>query len=80
MKTMKTQEFVKLFIEELEIENSEINLDTELSTIEEWNSMAVMLVIAIADDHFGVQLKNEDIQKATNIRSLTEIIGIKNFE
>ena len=60
--------------------------DTDLSTIvaetkfrelDEWGSMSVLSLIAMADDEYGVELEPEDIRKAQTIQDLFNIIQEK---
>ncbi|MEI7675359.1 MAG: acyl carrier protein [Bacteroidales bacterium] len=77
---MKKEEFIKLFIEELEIQNEDINLDTELKSIEEWDSMAAMVILALAKTHFNVLLTNADIKEFKTVYSIINKIGLDKFE
>jgi len=76
---MTKEEFIELFIEELEIEDTSVTLDTELDSIDEWDSMAVMVTIGLAADNFGTKLTNDDIKSLTTVNSLIEKIGLDKF-
>lgn len=76
---MTKEEFIALFKEEVEIEE-EMNEFTELTTIEEWDSMAAMVVVSIADEHFNVKLSAEEIGKLNKMTDLIEAIGVEKFD
>ena len=77
---MTKQEFIELFVEELEIEETELTLDTQLSDIEEWDSMGIMLTIGLVSQKFNVKLVNNDMKELTTLGSLVERIGSEKFE
>ncbi len=77
---MKTQEFINLFIDELEIENKEITPSTELSSLEEWTSMGMMIAIGLAADNFNVVLKGNDLKKMRTVKDFMEEVGLEKFE
>jgi acyl carrier protein len=72
---MEAKEFLELFIEEVEVEDTDVSLDTPLSDIEEWDSLAVMTVISIADEHFGKKLNASDIKTAVSINDLYQLLN-----
>ncbi|MCT4636129.1 MAG: acyl carrier protein [Bacteroidales bacterium] len=77
---MKTQEFIDLIVEELEIEDNVITESTTLDSIEEWDSMAELVIISIADSKFDVKLKSKDISAFKTIHDIMNGIGLDKFE
>lgn len=77
---MKTQEFIDLIVEELEIEDNVITESTALDSIEEWDSMAELVIISIADSKFDVKLKSKDISVFKTIHDIMNGIGLDKFE
>lgn len=77
---MKKQEFIDLFVEELEIEETTVTLSTRLSSLQEWDSMGVMIAIGLASDNFDVILKNDDFKDIKTVKGFMEKIGIEKFE
>lgn len=75
---MKKAEFIKQLSEELELE-TEITLETNFKDLEEWDSMAVMILIGFVSDTFGVTLNTESISHLTTFNSLIERIGEEKF-
>lgn len=71
---MKQQDFINIFIEELEIENSVIG-ETKLSDIAEMDSVGRMLLIGLADEHFGKKLLGEQIDSFSTMFDLMNFLG-----
>ena len=82
MGKIKTEDFIKELKEALEIEdeNQEITLETNLKDLEEYDSLSVLSIIAMIDKNFGKQIPSVDFIKITTIKSLMDLIGKDNFE
>lgn len=57
----------------------DIGIDTVLSDLESYDSLAVLGIIAMADGSFGMKLTAEDFAKVTTVFSLMEVIGLDKF-
>ncbi len=77
---MKIEEFIDLFVEELEIEDIEVTQDTELSSLAEWDSMAVLAVIAIASENFNVKITAMQLKDVKLLKDIINLIGAEQFE
>jgi len=77
---MKIQDFIDVLKENLEIEDIDVSEDTDLRTLENYDSMAVLSIIALIDEHFGKKLKGEEFKTITTVKSLMILIGMENFE
>ncbi len=75
---MTNQEFCSNLAEELELE-VEINLSTNLKELEEWDSMAAMLLIGFVSNEFNVTLTSDDLKEITTVDSLINRIGQDKF-
>ena len=82
MKEMKTEDFINELKDALEIEDEdqEITLETDLRYVEEYDSLSVLAIIAMIDKNFGKQIPSADFAKVTTVSSLMELIGKKYFE
>lgn len=82
MKKMKTEDFIKELKDALEIEDEdeEIILETNLKELEEYDSLSVLSIIAMIDKNFGKQIPSSDFAKITTINSLVELIGKEYFK
>lgn len=65
---------------EIEDENKEITLETDLRYLEEYDSLSVLAIIAMIDKNFGKQIPSSDFVKVTTIRSLMDLIGKEYFK
>ena len=77
---MKKDSFFKEFAEYLEFEDVELKEDTNLNSIDEYDSLAQMSIIAFADEKFNIKLSAEQLRNITTIKSLMELIGMNNFD
>ncbi|AIG30071.1 hypothetical protein IA01_06140 [Flavobacterium psychrophilum] len=75
---MTIQEFILGLQEELEIEGNLENT-TNIKELEEWDSMAAMLLIGYVSNEFNVTLTSNDLDTLTTIDSLIDKIGAEKF-
>ena len=75
---MEKSVFLSRLQEELEFE-SELKINTNIKDLEEWDSMAAMVLIGFVSDEFGMTLNADDIQAITTVESLIEKIGQDKF-
>ena len=76
---MKTDDFIELIVDGLEIENIIVTPDTIFDSLAEWDSMGAMIIIGLVAEHFDITLKGKDIAQLTTIKSLIEKIGTDRF-
>lgn len=79
---MKKKEFIDELEDALEIEDEdqEITVETDLRYVEEYDSLSVLAIIAMIDKNFGKQIPSSDFSKITTVSSLMELIGKEHFE
>ena len=79
---MKKEEFIKELKDALEIEDEDqqITLETNLKDLEEYDSLSVLSIIAMIDKNFVKQIPSTDFAKVTTISSLMDLIGKECFE
>lgn len=75
---MNKNEFILGLAEELEIETTLENT-TNLKDLDEWDSMAAMVLIGYVSSEFGVTLNADDLKDITTVDSLIERIGLEKF-
>ncbi len=82
MEKMKTDDFIKELKEALEIENEdqEITLETNLKDLEEYDSLSVLSITAMIDKNFSKQIPSSDFIKITTIKNLMDLIGKEHFQ
>lgn len=77
---MKKNEFIKEIVEYCELEGSGIQMNTEFRSIEGYDSMAVLSLIAFADEKFGIRLTSKQIYSLTDLESYVTLIGKNKFD
>jgi len=82
MEKMKTTDFINELKDALEIEDEdqEITLETNLKELEEYDSLSVLSIIAMIDKNFGKQISSSDFANVTTVSSLMELIGKEHFD
>lgn len=77
---MTKKEFIDLFVEELEIENRVVELETQLNELEEWDSMGHMVVIGLVSENFDLKITANDLKALQSVDDLINKIGVEKFE
>lgn len=75
---MEIEKFLKLLVEELELE-SPLSVTTNLKELEEWDSMVAMMLIGVVSNEFDMTLSAKDIEEITTVQSLINKIGVEKF-
>ncbi|QBR13591.1 acyl carrier protein [Sphingobacterium sp. CZ-2] len=75
---MEIEKFLKLLVEELELE-SPLTVTTNLKELEEWDSMVAMMLIGAVSNEFDMTLSAKDIEEITTVQSLINKIGVEKF-
>ena len=76
---MNREKFISGLAEELEL-NIILKEDSILKDLDEWDSMAAMLLIGYVSNETGVTITADDLKSITTIESLIERIGIDKFK
>ncbi|MCX6292676.1 MAG: hypothetical protein NT127_00010 [Sphingobacteriales bacterium] len=72
---MTEHEFLEEFILAVDpADPSLINIDTELQTIPEWDSLAVLGVIVLFETCFNKKITGEVLAKAVTVRNVFNLI------
>jgi acyl carrier protein len=64
------QFFLNLVKEVLEIENLEINMDDDFRSLEVWDSLANLSLVAMIDDEFGVVIETQRFKELKTFRDI----------
>jgi acyl carrier protein len=72
------EEFIGNFYEILdETEKLEVNQNTDFKSLDEWDSMTSLMLIAMVDEKYGKQIKGDDIKECLTLQDLFERIQSK---
>lgn len=75
---MQKSEFYDILMDTLEIESVDtLDASTQLTDLEEYDSLAVLSLIAMIDEHFGKRIPGVEFQKITTVQSLMDLIGVE---
>lgn len=77
---MKTSEFLSLLADAIELEEGELEDDTDLASLEEYDSLAFIAIVAMVDQHFQVRIGEQELKAIKTPRSIREMIGLERFE
>ncbi len=72
---MNREEFLEKFTDVLQTEDN-INFDTNLDDIEEWDSLSKMATVAFLDKEFGVKITFDDFKNIKTIKDIAKKAGI----
>jgi acyl carrier protein len=76
---MEKKVFIEKFREALEIKTASMDENTALKSIDGYDSMSVMAIIALVDELFSKRLTAKQLAEVNNVKSLMELIGPENF-
>lgn len=72
---MNTNEFISKFAEALEIEDaSQLNATTEFRTLDEWDSLAYLNIIAMLDEEYDIQIENAEFKQLKTIGDIVAFV------
>ena len=74
---MTKQEFLAHLEDVLEADAGTVNSDNALMDLEGWDSLAVMVFIAMVDEKFGTNLSPQKIAEAKTVQDLITLLGDK---
>ena len=77
---MTKEQFIEKLKTALEIENVDLNENTNIKDLDEYDSLSVLSIIVMIDENFEKKLSSEDFNSITTVKSLILIIGEENFE
>lgn len=72
---MEQNEFLLLLDELLEFEPGTLQGSEILDGLADWNSLAVISFMALADEHFGISLQPRQIAGCSTIADLISLLG-----
>ena len=67
---MTTEEKLAIIKEILECEDANINANTQLKDIEEWDSLSVLSLIMYMLDNYSIKVSGSDIRNFTTVQDI----------
>ena len=75
---IKIDGFLRAFEEQFEEEDAgSLKPDTQFRELEEWSSMQALMVIVSWDDEYGVTISAEELESASTIGDLYQLVASK---
>ena len=71
---MEIKEKINKIEEMLEIDENTLTLDTELNSLDEWDSVAILSTIVMLDEEFGKTIKGTDIKACKTVADLVNLM------
>lgn len=72
---MNLQEKLNLLEDILELDQDTLEVETRLDSLEEWDSVAAISLIALIDEHFDKILTGAMIKNFNTIQDIIDIMG-----
>ena len=68
------EKFVRLLVDELQIDEADINMDAELSNDLGINSIELADLVMQCEDRFGIEIQEDDIRKFTTVGDVVDYL------
>ncbi|MBR4199547.1 MAG: acyl carrier protein [Bacteroidales bacterium] len=73
---MDIKEFISNFADQFDdLDSSVLTPETEFKSLEDWNSLVALSIIAMIDEEYDVTLKGNDISGSNTIQDLYNIVS-----
>jgi len=77
---MNNEKLVKAFCDALEIEENIVKDDLKYQSIEQWDSISHMILIAELEDVFDVEIDTDDVIDMSSVLKAKEILNKNGIE
>ncbi len=71
---MDVQEFIEKFADAIDIESNELTAETEFRSLNEWDSVAYISVIAMMDEEYDIQIEMSVFKTLKTLGAIAEYI------
>lgn len=72
---MTNEEKIAMLEDILELENGTLSAETELASVDEYDSMAKLSLIVLMDDEFNKKLTGEKISEFKTVQDVLDFMG-----
>lgn len=72
---MNRQQFLDAIAEILELDAGSLSGQEKLADLDEWDSLAFLSVIAMADEEFDVVIQGEQLEKIEKVDDLVSLVN-----
>jgi acyl carrier protein len=74
---LSIESFIEKFSFAIEVEPAKLDADTDFKSLDVWDSLNTLSVIAMADADFNVALSGQDVESSRTIGDLWQIVEAK---
>lgn len=71
---MEIKEKLNKLEEMLEIDENTLTLETELNSLDEWDSIAILSAIVMFDEEFGKTVKGTDLKACKTVADVVNLM------
>lgn len=71
---MSNEKKMELLAEILDVDVEELNVDTVLKDLDEWDSVAALSFIAMMDEEFGKEIKGSEIKQFVTVQDALNVM------
>lgn len=71
---MNKQQFLNALEDILELEQNTLSGQEVLLEIDQWDSLAFLSVIAMADEHFDIVIQGDKLEKINTVNDLVSLV------
>ncbi len=71
---MSNEKKIEMLADILDLETEELSPETKLSSLAEWDSIAILSFIAMMDEEFGKAMKGADIKQFETIQDAMNVM------
>lgn len=71
---MEIKEKLNKLEEMLEIDENTLTLETELNSLDEWDSIAILSAIVMFDEEFGKTVKGTDLKACKTVADIVNLM------
>ena len=68
------EKFIEQFQEILEIEDQEVKLEAKFRDYEEWDSLAVLSVLAMINEEYDIIIPRKEFDKMVTVEDIVQFI------
>lgn len=72
---MSEKEKISMLEEMMELDENTLTPSTVLDDIEEWDSIAVLSLIALLDDEFDIEIKGSEIREFETVADILNVMN-----
>ena len=73
---MSVSTIIEIFQDILDVKKGIINLETNSSDIDQWDSVATVNIIVALEEEFRIKFKLEDIQSLKTVKDFVELVEV----